>query len=173
MSGRRGTAPVSPSGGPLEPVAALGVEEVEAPRVDGKPQPLADRDGRILGSAAVKSARWSVASSTPRSPSSDAARTASVSTGGASIGKIACVAEPSSSTTAGSTSIVASRGRRFRGGEILRPDAEHHVVRPRRRAGAAACEPGELDHAVADARFDEVHRRRSDERRDEQVRGRL
>ena len=62
------------------------------------------------GNAAVKSARWSVASRTPRSPSSDAARTASVSTGGASIGKIACVAEPSSSITAGSTSNVASRG---------------------------------------------------------------
>ena len=58
----------------------------------------------------------------------------SASTRGASIGKITCVSEPSSSITSTSTSIVGSAGigeRRVL--ERLRADPEDHLAVPRRR----------------------------------------
>ena len=127
-----------------------------------------------FGTSAVKSARRSVARSVARSRSSLAARTDSTSTGGASTVKSTCVAEPSSSTTATSTSISGQRRVRRAGVvEVLRADAEDHGV-GRDVAGAPGlgerhAEAREQHGVIGERRVDEVHRRRADERGDEEV----
>ena len=88
--------------------------------------------------------------------------------------KRTCVAEPSSSTTAASTSIVGSAGSaRARVLEVLRPDPEDHRARRpspgRRLRRSGSAEAGELDRVVGELGLDEVHRRRADERGDEEV----
>ena len=54
--------------------------------------------------------------------------------------------------------------------EVVRADAEHDAA-AQRRPGATAPAGAEARLAVLDARLDEVHRRRADERGHEQVRG--
>ena len=123
----------------------------------------------------MKRARRSVARRVARSPSSVAARTASTSTGGASIVNSTCVAEPSSSTTAASTSIVgrvpfdavASWMSCGRMPTITRP------VEPADGPSVGAerdPESGERDRVAVELGLDEVHRGRADERGDEEVR---
>jgi hypothetical protein len=124
--------------------------------------------------SAVKRARRSVAISVARSPSSLAARTESTSTGGASTAKRTCVAEPSSSTTIASISIRGRAGSAVLGvREVLRPDPEDDGARLHTRGASVGPErdpeAGELDRVARDLGLDEVHRRRADERGDEEV----
>ena len=135
---------------------------VEASR-SARPGPAPRLRRRRARSTSTRSSASSASSSL-----SAAARSSSASTRGASIGKITCESEPSSSSTA--TSDVDRRQRRVgerRVLERLRADAEDHAAvarRPpaRRRAGVPAREG---DTAVGDGRLDEVHRRRADEAR--------
>ena len=122
---------------------------------------------------ARRSSASSVASSSDAA--SIAARVASVCTRGASIGKSRFVTPPSSSTRSGRTLIRGSLGGASAGvPEVGGANPEDDVARPvvqRRPCRQRQAEPGERDAAIAHPGLDHVHRRRPDERRDEEVRG--
>ena len=101
-------------------------------------------------------------------------RSTSAVIGGASTVKNTCASEPSSSST--STSTVDRRRARRANAASSKPPAGCRATtrsRPGWPAGARSSgtrKPPNDDPVAVDRRLDEVHRRRADERRDEEVR---